>query len=264
MVNNRIVLIQALWFSVVLLSGCAAGNGVMVGDEGGVAPARYSEGAVVDHHPSGTNRLAPATADAVDARVSAQGGVDREDIEEYRIGPQDLLEIQVFGVPELTSTVRVNSRGFVSLPLIGQVRAAGLTHEELAASIAAELSEEYLQDPNVNIFIKEYTSQRVTIEGAVKQPGIYAIHGQTTLLQAIAIAQGLESLADPGDIKLFRNQPSGARKVLSFSLNQIRSGEVTDPLVQGNDIIVVQTSTGKSIVKGITDTIRGIIGFRVF
>lgn len=141
-------------------------------------------------------------------------------VEDYRIGAQDLLELQVFGISELNRTVRVNSRGFIS-SLIGMIQAAGLTSEQLESSLAEKLSKTYLQNPQVSVFIKEYTSQRVTVEGAVKKPGVYPLKGRTTLLQTLAIAEGLTSVADANGIKIFRSDPqTGNRTALTFDLEK--------------------------------------------
>ena len=180
--------------------------------------------------------------------------------EDYRIGSQDLLELQVFGVADINRTVRVNSRGFISLPLIGMVQAAGLTSEQLEASLAEKLAKNYLQDPQVSVFVKEYTSQRVTVEGAVKKPGVYPIKGRTTLLQTLAIAEGLTSVADPNEIKVFRPDPqTGTRSTLTFDLEKIRIGELRDPDVRNDDIVQVAESPGKSVAK---ELIEFILPFR--
>jgi polysaccharide export outer membrane protein len=185
---------------------------------------------------------------------------------EYRIGSQDLLDIQVFGVNEMSRTVRVNSRGMISLPLIGPVQAAGLTAEDLQARLAAALAKDYLQNPQVSIFIKEYTSQRVTVEGAVNKPGIFPLQGQTTLMQALALAQGVDKLADTSNIRLFRGLSSaGDRTAAQFSLDAIRAGRAVDPLIQGDDVIVVETNMTRAVLKDVTDTVRGfIVPFAIF
>ncbi len=85
--------------------------------------------------------------------------------DDYRIGPQDLIEIQVFGIDNLKREVRVNSRGIISLPLVGPVTVAGLTNQEAETLIAAKYEKDYLQDPQVSVFIKEFTSQRITRRG---------------------------------------------------------------------------------------------------
>ena len=128
---------------------------------------------------------------------------------DYRIGPNDLLEIDVYGVAELKRTVRVNSTGLVSLPLIGSIALAGLTAQQAEAAIAARYAEKYLQDPQVSVFIKEFTSQRVTIEGAVARPGIYPLTGQITLLRAMALAGGRGELANLENVMVYRTGPDG-------------------------------------------------------
>lgn len=181
--------------------------------------------------------------------------------EDYRIGPQDLLELQVFGVEALNRTVRVNSRGLISLPLIGLVQAAGLTGEQLEETISAKLSQDYLQNPQVSVFIKEYTSQRVTIEGAVKKPGVYPIKGRITLLQALATAEGITTIADVENVRVFRTDPATkTRSTLGFNLEKIRNGEVIDPEVQNDDIVQVKESEGKAVAK---ELIEFILPFRL-
>ncbi|MEG2942513.1 MAG: polysaccharide biosynthesis/export family protein, partial [Thermomonas sp.] len=106
---------------------------------------------------------------------------------DYRIGAHDLLAISVFGVEELNKEVRVNSNGQVSLPLIGGVMAGGKTISELEADLGKKYADGFLQNPQVTVFVKEFTSQRITLEGAFNKPGIYPITGKTTLLQGIAI-----------------------------------------------------------------------------
>ena len=180
---------------------------------------------------------------------------------DYRIGPDDLLEIQVFGVDQLTRTVRVNSRGMVSLPLIGTLEVGGLNAQQAEALIVARLAESYLQDPQVSLFIKEYTSQRVTIEGAVNKPGVYPLRGPTTLLQSLAVAGGQANLSDMTEVMLFRADIAGNRETLVFDVDRIRAGEQSDPAVVNDDLIVVRRSKARtllkdSIVKDILDTVN--------
>ncbi|RUQ39503.1 MAG: polysaccharide export protein [Candidatus Competibacteraceae bacterium] len=175
--------------------------------------------------------------------------------EEYRIGPQDLLEIQVVGVQDLSRTVRVNSRGSISLPLVGVVKAAGLTSQELEAELATRLAKDYLQNPQVSVFIKEFTSQRVTVEGEVKKPGVYPIKGHITLLQSLATAEGITNMADASNIKVFRVAPDGTRSVQVFDLEQIRTGAAPDPEVRNDDVVQVGQSQGKAVAKGLMEFI---------
>ncbi len=168
---------------------------------------------------------------------------------DYRIGTEDLLEVQVFGVDQLSRTVRVNSMGFVSLPLIGNVEVGGFTAQEAEALIAARLADAYLQNPQVSLFIKEYTNQRVTVEGAVNKPGIYPLRGETTLLRTLAMAGGQGGLSDMSQVMLFRQGANGKRDAQVFDVERIRRGEVEDPAVVNDDVIVVNRSPGRVVLK---------------
>jgi polysaccharide export outer membrane protein len=169
---------------------------------------------------------------------------------EYRIGSQDLLTISVFGVPELNQDVRVNSSGSISLPLIGNVQAGGKTIQGLEQDIAAKLSANYLQSPQVTVFIKEFTSQRVTVEGSVKKSGIFPITGRTSLLRVIATAEGLDELGDAHAIVVFR-VIKGQKMAAVFDLEAIRHGAAEDPQIYGDDIVVVDVSGSKSALRRI-------------
>jgi len=168
---------------------------------------------------------------------------------EYKVGPQDLLEVQVWGQPDLARTVRVNLQGKISLPLIGGVDAVGLTAQQLEKNISDRLSEKFLQDPQVTVFIKEFTTLRFTIEGAVNKPGLYPLSGQITLLRALAVAGGQGPLSDMSDVMLFRLLPTGERQTLSFDIEKIRSGEVADPFIANDDLVVVKRSKARAAVK---------------
>src|SRR5512139_118090 len=187
-----------------------------------------------------------------------------EIIDDYRIGPSDLLEISVFQVPELSRTVRVNGRGELTLPLIGQVQAGGLTGQQLEEKIAQRLKATYLQDPQVSVFIKEFVSQRVTVNGSVNRPGVFPISGRTTLMQAIAMAGGLAKLANESDIKVIRVGPNGTREVLEYDYAPLRKGESADPPLYASDVIVVGESAGRAALKGVTETMRDISIFGLF
>jgi len=182
---------------------------------------------------------------------------------EYRVGAQDLIEISVFQVDELNRTVRVNSNGQITLPLIGAVQAGGKTVQELEAEIAGKLNTSFLQDPQVSVFVKEFTSQRVTLEGAVKSPGIFPITGKTSLIQAIAMAGGVTDLANLQGVVVFRNV-DGQRMAAVFDLSQIRSGDAVDPQIYGDDVVVVDQSGARTGLRRILETLPVFNLFRVY
>lgn len=112
---------------------------------------------------------------------------------DYKIGPEDLLEISVFEDEKLNKTVRVSSQGNISLPLIGVLRVKGLTANELEREVRDLLAEKYFKDPHVSVFIKEYRNQQISVIGAVEKPGVYEVRGQKTVLDMLAMAGGLST-----------------------------------------------------------------------
>lgn len=127
--------------------------------------------------------------------------------QDYKIGPEDLLEISVFEEEKLNKTVRVSSQGNIHLPLLGILRVKGLTAIELEREIRDLLAEKYIQNPNVTVFIKEYRSQRISVIGAVEKPGVFDVSGQKTVLDMLAMAGGLKE--DAGSMLfLIRPPPS--------------------------------------------------------
>jgi len=124
---------------------------------------------------------------------------------DYKIGPQDLLEISVFEVEKLNKTVRVSSQGNINLPLLGVLKVKGLTTEELEKEIRSLLAEKYMQDPQVNVLIKEYRNQRISVMGAVKNPGVFDVTGSKTVLDMLAMAGGLRE--DAGQLLFLLRPP---------------------------------------------------------
>jgi len=138
----------------------------------------------------------------------------------YRIGRQDLLEIDVFGVDELKQTVRVSDDGSITLPLLGRLAVAGLTKAELEGLIARLLEERYIRNPQVTVFVKEYESRKVAVSGAVKKPDTYEMLGEKTLLEMISIAGGLDR--DLGkEIVIFRQDEQGTTRRISVDLERL-------------------------------------------
>jgi polysaccharide export outer membrane protein len=110
---------------------------------------------------------------------------------DYTIGPEDVLEISVFDVPELSKlTVRVSNDGTIPLPLLGDVNAAGLTPQQLRDALEKEWGKTYLENPHVMVFVKEFHAQPVSVVGAVEKPGLYQLTGPRTLIEVISLAGG--------------------------------------------------------------------------
>lgn len=213
----------------LVLAACASGPGVRSAASGNSLPA----------------------PDTTNAAGAYQGETD------YRLGPQDLIEVSVFGVEDLNKTVRVNSNGQISLPLIGAVMAGGRSIPELETDLATRYADGFLQRPQVTVFVKEFSSQRITLEGAIKEPGIYPLTGKTTLLQAIAVAKGLDPLADLNGIVVFR-QIDGKRMAAAYNMRDLRSGKVEDPQLYGDDVIVVEQSGSKTALRRFIESVPAI------
>ncbi|MCK5360525.1 MAG: SLBB domain-containing protein, partial [Gammaproteobacteria bacterium] len=114
--------------------------------------------------------------------------------------------------------------------------------------IEGKLAENFLQDPRVTIFVKEYESQKITIEGFVGSPGVKSLTGKTTVLQAIAMAGGAVRLADQKKVVIFRTVAENQVVGYKIDIHMIRSGEIKDPFVQNKDIIVVPKHGGRGAV----------------
>jgi polysaccharide export outer membrane protein len=128
----------------------------------------------------------------------------------YIIGPEDVLDVEVFNVPELAKSVRVANDGTIVLSLIGRVKAAGLTSEQLREEVENRYGETYLQNPQVSIFIKEFHAQPVSIIGAVERPGLYQLTGPRSLIEMLAMAGGLAKRSStPAGRTLFVTRKGG-------------------------------------------------------
>ena len=108
----------------------------------------------------------------------------------YILGPEDVINIEVFNVPELSKIVRVANDGMISLPLIGRVQAAGLTTEQLRKELEDKWGENYLQDPQVMVFVNQFKAKPVSVIGAVEKPGLYPLTGRRTLIEMLSMAGG--------------------------------------------------------------------------
>jgi polysaccharide export outer membrane protein len=168
----------------------------------------------------------------------------------YRIGPLDILDISVYQVPDLTKTVQVGENGSINLPLVGETSAAGKTAEELERDLASKLGAKYLQNPQVTVLIKEFNSSRVTISGAIKNPGVYPFKGES-LLQFVAIAGGFTPEAS--SMVLVLRQDNGRRSAAKFDVADIERGRAKDPTMQPGDVIVADSSLAK---KGLNSILK--------
>lgn len=159
-------------------------------------------------------------------------------VNDYRIGPKDLLQITVFELPELNQTVRVAEDGSITLTLLGKIEVADLTAQELEQKLAALLGEKYTQSgAHVTVFIREY--QKISVLGAVGRPGMYELVGPMTLLQAIAQAGGQTAQA-MAEIYVYRTDAEGKQQRISIRLDELAGGDQDLNIVlQPKDVVMV-------------------------
>jgi polysaccharide export outer membrane protein len=187
--------------------------------------------------------------------AAASSGAQADD---YRIGPSDKLALTVFQVEELSfEEIFVDASGKLQLPLLGSIQAAGLTPAELSTYLERRLGERYLRNPRVSVSVSEAASQKITVDGAVAKPGVYEMRGRTTLLQAVAMAQGATRIADLEKVAVFRSS-EGRLMVAVFDLAAIRRGETVDPTLLGDDVVVVDTSRLSARYRDIIEVLPGL------
>jgi polysaccharide export outer membrane protein len=152
--------------------------------------------------------------------------------------PGDRLAVDVFGLPDLSRAVTVNTNGEIQLPMIGTVKAADETGQTLAAIVRARLMERYVRDPEVTVALVAAAAQSVWVRGDVRTPGAVEVTPRTSLLSALDIADIRDLKTVDAPILLFRTV-DGNRLIARYSLSQLRAGTVKLPPLYGGDVIHV-------------------------
>ena len=159
---------------------------------------------------------------------------------EFRLGPDDIIEVSVFGEKDLSTTVPVRPDGKISINLIGEMAASGKTATELQKEIA-ERYKRFIAEPAVTVVVKEINSPKVSVLGEVKNPGIYKIKDRATVLDAIAMAGGLTEYAKKDRVTVIRVEPSGEQQYLKINLlDQIKGARPGPFYVLPYDKVYVQ------------------------
>ena len=163
-------------------------------------------------------------ADKLDRTIALQGLMKAasDPNADYRIGKEDVLEIDVYQAEELRRTVRVSSQGFIGLPLLGQIQAKGSTTSELEKEIAQKY-DRYLESPLVSVYVKEYKAQRIGVIGAVKSPQVYVVTGQRYLIEMLSMAGGLTPEAGPVGyiVRPLDDKPGSPTQTLAIDLSEL-------------------------------------------
>lgn len=160
------------------------------------------------------------------------------------IGPLDTINVEVFGTPELTRDVMVDSGGRIAVPLVGMIDVNGMTAPEVASRIDAGLRGKYVRNPQVTVTVKGSVSQVVTVDGSVEKPGTYPVTNQSTLMRTLAQSGGLTEFAKADDVVILRTV--GQKRMAGlYNIGQIRRGVYIDPPIYPNDVVVVGDSPAR-------------------
>jgi polysaccharide biosynthesis/export protein len=158
---------------------------------------------------------------------------------DYVIGPEDLLQISVWKNESLSRQLPVRPDGKVSMPLLHDIQAAGLTPMQLRDKIAAALAE-FMPNPEVSVTVLEVRSYRVSVLGEVQKPGVLQLKAPTTVLEALALAGGFRDFASPSKIVIFRKDDSGQTQRLRFNYNRAVGAAGEDNVtLRSGDVVVV-------------------------
>lgn len=195
--------------------------------------------------PDGSVTQLSATTLPIPTRTYA--GIDRP----YYIGPLDQLSISVVGIQELDQNdIQVDTSGRITFPLVGAVEASGKTPVEVAGLIERGLRARYVRDPHVTVNVKNTVSQVVTVDGQVREPGMYPVVGRMTLLRAIAVAKGTTEFAKLDDVVVLRTV-DGRNYAALYNLTALRKGAYADPDIYTGDVVVVGDSKARRLFRDI-------------
>ena len=197
----------------------------------------------------------PVGASAFPVAATASTAPRPADLEEYQIGPRDVLMVSVFNEPSLSfQQLPVSSGGTIAIPLIGTLPASGKTAEQLANDINARLNARYLRNARTAVSVVTAVNYAVTVDGAVNKPGVYDIPGRLMLSQALAVAGGGTPYARMNEIVVFRNI-DGQRYAARFDMNDILAGRAPDFELKQSDTVVVGYNAAAALFRDIVTTL---------
>jgi polysaccharide export outer membrane protein len=191
----------------------------------------------------GSTPSAPAPSASADKNATperAQSPEKGHSDDAYVIGANDVLAVNVWKEPDVTRSVPVRSDGKISLPLAGELQAAGQTPRQLEEEITKRLKN-YISDPEVTVIVTESKSQKINILGMVARPGTYLLSGSTTILDAISMAGGFKDFAKKKSIYVLRANADGTQKHIPFNYKEVIKGtnpEQNVKLLSGDTVVV--------------------------
>jgi polysaccharide biosynthesis/export protein len=159
----------------------------------------------------------------------------------YRINPGDILTVYVWNEKDLSQEVLVHPDGKIGLPLVGQLMAGGSTTEELQNNLTDSLAKFMKDRPSVAISIKQTAGNKIYVLGKVNRPGDYPINRPTDIMQALAMAGGLNAFAAEGSINVLHREKDGSQKAIRFRYSDVKAGDElkTNVLLDSGDVVVV-------------------------
>ena len=179
----------------------------------------------------------PTSGASSTARTTTRTATARWNEQDYKLGSGDKLRVEVYKQEQLSQSLQVRPDGKITLPLVGDVSAAGRTSLELRDSLTTALKE-YVQNPVVTVIVLEAVAAQVHLIGEVASPGTQVLNGSTTVLQALARAGGLREFADKRKIHILR--VNGTRtETVPFDYRKALKGEIEPVYLQPGDTIVV-------------------------
>jgi polysaccharide export outer membrane protein len=174
---------------------------------------------------------------------------------DYLVGPEDLLEVQFFGQEDLNRQVRVNGEGEVTLPLVGVVKVAGFSPKTIEKRLMTAYGSNYLRDPQINLFVKEYRHQRVSVTGAVDKPGYYEIIGPRKLMEILAMAGGLQDKgpnSKAGDVvHVIRQHGSPQNMFIDLKQLQVQGNPELNISIHNGDVVHVPFAGNAYVLGGV-------------
>jgi len=181
--------------------------------------------------------VAPATAPAAKPSDAAASGVRPES---YVIGAEDVISVFVWKEPDMSKSVPVRPDGMISLPLVGEVKAAGYTPVQLQG-VLADAMKKYVSDPQVTVVVEKIASLSFNIVGEVNHPGYFPLTRRMTVLDAVAMAGGFKDFAKTKKVYVLRAGPNGTEQRLPFNYNEVIKGKNPQQNIelQPRDTIVV-------------------------
>ncbi len=157
---------------------------------------------------------------------------------EERLGPDDVFETRVFLESDLTGLYRIAADGMVDYPLVGRIKAAGLTISELQVEITTRLKDGFIKTPQVTVTVKEWNSRKVSVLGQVMKPGAVVYFSNMTIIDAIAAAGDFTPIAAKNKVTL-RRESKGSVVSRSYPVSDIRDGRAPNVAIYPGDVLVV-------------------------